>query len=429
MLPDIRQSDHLYPVPKYDLKHEDVHNFSHELEGFHSFFSDCFQRSESRGHFFRYMAGQFSELERKSIEPIAFAVEGGKVRAMQRFISDAPWDDDEIIFKYRSLVNEDLGSPDGAIIFDESGFLKKGADSIGVARQYCGTIGKVDNCQVGVFAAYTSPYGYALIDKRIYIPEKWFTDEYSDRRQKCKLPEDAIFKTKPQLAAEMLCEISRKEQLPFQYILADSVYGTSPEFIEAAESLTGVTYMVQVPKDNLCWMKQPMTIKKYYNYKGKQRTKKVLSGDAKEPISFETIAKNMHDFFWYRRKVSEGTKGPIEYEFTKRRVVLSHDGLPSKTVWLLVRRTIGEEPTYSFYISNALTSTRLEKFVWLSGLRWSIEQCFEETKSELGMDQYEVRKYPGWNHHILTCMLAHFFLWHLKIKLGKKSTCAYSLSA
>lgn len=429
MLPDIRQTDYLYPVPKYDLKPDDIESFSHELEGFHSFFSDCFQRSESRGHFFRYMAGQFSELERKSIEPIAFAVEGGKVRAMQRFVSDAPWDDDRIMNKYRSLVSEDLGTPDGAIIFDESGFVKKGADSIGVARQYCGTVGKVDNCQVGVFAAYTSAYGYALIDKRLYIPEKWFSDEYSERRQKCKLPEDVQFKTKPQLAAEMLLEISSQKQLPFRYLLADSVYATSPDFIEAAESLTGVTYMVQVPKDVLCWVKRPMTIKKYYNYKGKQRSRKVLSSDAKEPVSVENIAKNMHDFFWYRRRVSEGTKGPIEYEFTRRRVVLSHEGLPAKTVWLLIRRTIEEEPTYSFYISNAPVSTRLGVLVWLSGLRWSIEQCFEETKSELGMDQYEVRKFPGWNHHILTCMLAHFFLWHLKIKLGKKSTCAYALSA
>jgi SRSO17 transposase len=139
-----------------------------------------------------------------------------------------------------------------------------------------------------------------------------------------------------------------------------------------------------------------------------------------------SLAQGIHNFFWYRRKVSEGTKGPIEYEFTKRRVVLAHNGLPQKEVWLLVRRTLDENPTYDFFISNLPLSTRLKTFVWLSGLRWSIEQCFEETKSELGMDQYEVRKFPGWHHHVLTCMLAHFFLWHLKIKLGKKSTSYYT---
>ena len=106
---------------------------------------------------------------------------------------------------------------------------------------------------------------------------------------------------------------------------------------------------------------------------------------------------------------------------SKRRVTLSRNGLPHKTVWLIIKRTIGGNPTYSYYMSNAPVSTRLKTFVWLSGIRWAIEQCFEETKSELGMDQYEVRKYAGWNHHILTCMLAHFFLWHLKIRLGKKA--------
>nr|WP_320011324.1 IS701 family transposase [uncultured Desulfobulbus sp.] len=429
MLPDIRQNDYLYAIPKFELDRSDVTGLLTELKGFHEHFSDCFLRSELRDNFFRYMAGQFSQLERKSIELIAFAVEGGKVRAMQRFISDARWDDERILDKYRSLINEDMGHPDGAIVFDESGFVKKGNDSIGVARQYCGTIGKVDNCQVGVFAAYTSPYGYALVDKRLYIPEHWFADEHSLKRKKCDLPDEITFKTKPQLAVEMLGEITSNQQLPFRYILADSVYATNPEFIEAAEAITGVTYLGQAPENTLCWPKKPSVIKKEYKYKGKHQSKKVLVDSTKEPISFKTLACSINDYFWYRRKVSEGTKGPIEYEFTKRRIVLARQGLPVKTIWLLVRRTLEKDPQYSYFISNAPVSTKLEKFVWLSGLRWSIEQCFEETKTELGMDQYEVRKFPGWHHHILTCMLAHYFLWHLKIRLGKKSSSYYAIAA
>jgi SRSO17 transposase len=154
MLPATRCDEHLYPVPKFDLGIDDVEYFTNELKGFHEQFYDCFQRSESREHFLKYMAGQFSPLERKSIEPIALAVKDGNVRAMQRFVSDAPWDDEKILSKYRNLVNEDLGSPDAALIFDETSFVKKGHESIGVAKQYCGTIGKVDNCQVAVFAAY-----------------------------------------------------------------------------------------------------------------------------------------------------------------------------------------------------------------------------------------------------------------------------------
>ena len=429
MLPLIRCDEHLYSVPKFDLGKGDVKNFMNELIGFHEQFADCFQRSESRDHFFNYMAGQFSPLERKSIEPIALAVKDGNVRAMQRFVSDAPWDDDKMIVKYRSLVNEDLGSPNGALIFDESGFVKKGQDSIGVARQYCGTIGKVDNCQVGVFAAYVSEHGYSLTDKRLFIPKKWFTDDYLQRRTKCKLPASTVFRTKPQLAVEMLNAAVEENVLPFKYVLADSLYGISPEFIETVEALPGKTYFVSVPEDTLCWLKQPVTMTKQYFWGGKTRTKTVLIDPDSKPISINELGRNINDYFWYRRKVSEGAKGPIVYEYTRRRVILSAAGLPQKTVWLLIRRTLDNDPKYSYFISNASSSTRLKTLVWLSGLRWAIEQCFEETKTELGMDHYEVRKFTGWHHHILTCMLAHFFLWHLKIRLGKKSTLYYAITA
>jgi len=429
MLPVIRCNDYTYPVPKFDLGKSDIKDFMNELKGFHAQFADCFQRSESRDHFFNYMVGQFSDIERKSIEPIALAIKDGNVRALQRFVSDAPWNDDKIIAKYRSCVNDDLGSPDGALIFDESSFVKKGQDSIGVARQYCGTIGKVDNCQVGVFAGYVSEHGYSLVDKRLFIPEKWFTDDYRVRREKCNLPKNTVFKTKPELAVEMLRAISSEKRLPFKYVLADSIYGISPEFIEAVEALPDTTYFVSVPKSTACWLKRPMTITKHYRWGGKTRTKTVVADTKSEPIAVGELAKNINDYFWYRRQVSEGTKGPIVYEYTRRRVILSAAGLPQKTVWLLIRRTIGEEPKYSFFISNAATSTRLKTLIWLSGLRWAIEQCFEETKTELGMDHYEVRKFTGWHHHILTCMLAHFFLWHLKIRMGEKNTIYYAVAA
>jgi len=429
MLPMSRKDEHLYPVPKFDLVKGDVKDFKNELIGFHEQFSDCFHRSESREHFFNYMAGQFSELERKSIEPIALALKDGNVRALQRFVSIAQWDDEKIISKYRSLVNEDIGTPDGALIFDESGFIKKGLDSVGVARQYCGTAGKVDNCQVGVFAAYVSEHGYTLVDKNLFIPEKWFSEEYSDRRKKCDMPENSVFQTKPQLAAEMLLNIHSENILPFKYVLGDSIYGVSPEFIGAAESLSGITYFVSVPKSTSCWLKRPMTINKRYKWGGKMRTKTVLADTNSKPVSVGELAKNINDYFWYRRQVSEGAKGPIVYEFTRRRVILSAEGVPKKTVWLLIRRSIGDDPQYSYFISNAPRSTRLKTLVWLSGLRWAIEQCFEEAKTELGMDHYEVRKFMGWHHHILTCILAHFFLWHLKIRLGKKSTIYYVTAA
>jgi SRSO17 transposase len=198
MLPACRTEGDVFAIPQFALDPSDVQGFRDELHGLQTAFRDCFARSEPRDHFFHYMVGQFSELDRKSIEPLALQVEGGNVRAMQRCISDAVWDDAQMLLTYHRLVNDEMGAPEGVVIVDESGFPKRGHDSVGVARQSCGALGKVANCQVGVFAAYASPYGYALVDKRLFMPEPWFTDAYVRRRRKCQVPDDCGLQTKPQ---------------------------------------------------------------------------------------------------------------------------------------------------------------------------------------------------------------------------------------
>ena len=238
--------------------------------------------------------------------------------------------------KYRSMVNDDMGDPDGVLMFDESGFVKKRKESAGVLRQYCGSVGKVEHYQVGVFAAYASARGYAFLDKCLFVPEEWCSEEYKERREKCDFPEDFTFKTKPQMASEMLTEIHRQEIMPYKYIVADSIYGHSHDFIEAAEKLAGKIYFVSIASDTQCWLKVPVTMIKEYKYKGEMHTKSVLEDTAKKPISAQEIAANRNDYFWYRRKVSEGTKGPIEYEFCKRRVTLAKNGLSWKTAWLVI---------------------------------------------------------------------------------------------
>ena len=408
---------------------QDVTVLTSQLREFLTEFEECFSRSEPRENLHRYLVGQFSQIERKSIEPIALRVEGGEVRSMQRFISDVVWDEPALIRKHHTLVRDDMGDPSGVLIFDESGFVKKGEDSAGVARQYCGSVGKVENCQVGVFAAYASPQGYALLDAELFVPEAWFDDGHKDKRKKCRFPQGLAFKSKPQLAVEMLERIEKSDGLSFKYVVADSIYGVNPDFIGAIEQRIGLTYFVSVPSDTLCWLQAPSVREKSYKHKGKAKTKKYVPPDEKEPVKVSRFAKGLHDVFWYRRRVSEGAKGPIEYEFTKRRVTSCRGGLPGKTVWLVIRRTVGDARFYSFFISNAPTGTRLKTFVWLSGIRWAIEQCFEETKTELGMNHYEVRKYPGWRHHMLSCILAHFFLWHIRIRLGEKSALAYHIAA
>jgi len=429
MLPACRTDGDIYRIPKFMIETRDVKDFMHELKGFHEEFRDCFSRSEPLDNFFRYMVGQFCELERKSIEPIALNVEGGKVRAMQYFISNTVWDEKKMLHIYRTMVNDDMGDQNGVLIFDESGFEKKGHDSVGVTRQYLSGLDKTANGQIGVFAAYASPHGYALIDKHLYMPKEWFSAEYEEKRKKCKVPKNVAFRTKAQLAVDMFQDIYEEKTIPFKYVVADKVYGQSPEFMEKIESHPELTYFLSIDCDTLIWLERPITKTKEYKYRGEIRTKYIVEKTTKKPISVKEFAENLNDFFWYKRTVSEGTKGPIEYEFTKRRVVIAKNKSPSKTVWLIIKRTLDDKPVYKYYISNALMSTRLKTFVWLSGLRWPIEQCFEETKTDLGMDQYEVRIYQGWNHHMLITMLAHFFLWHQKIKLEKKSTSYYYISA
>jgi SRSO17 transposase len=431
MLPADRTSGCLYDIPKFDIKVPDIKGFANELKGFHSQFAECFSREEPRANFYHYMSGQFSnKLERKSIEPIAISVEDGQVRSMQRFVSDVVWDEEKMLAKYRSMVNEDMGDSKGVLVFDESGFPKKGKDSAGVGRQYCGNIGKVENSQVGVFCAYSSGRGYALIGKRLFMPEAWFDDEHRKKYwRKCKIPPELSFKSKPQLAVDILREIRYENQTRFHYVVGDSVYGQSPEFVEEIEKDPSCVYFVSVSNDTKCWTELPVIVEHAYRYGGEQKTKTIVDKTEHKPISIDTIARGLNDYFWYRRTISEGTKGPIVYDFARLHIVLSKSGLPDKKVWLVIRRSIDKNPEYSYFVSNAQADTSLETFVWLSGMRWPIEQCFEESKTELGMDHYEVRKFPGWNHHMLTCMLGHFFLWHMRIRLGKKITITYSVAA
>lgn len=427
MLPERRQEEGLYSIPQLTIETGDIDGFMDELSGFHSVFRGCFLREGTHENFSRYMVGHFSTLERKSIEPIALHVEGAKVRTMQDAITEAHWDEGLMLRKYHELLREDMGEDAGILVFDETGFVKKGEESAGVAKQYCGSIGKVENCQVGVFAGYASGQGYAFLDKRLYIPEEWFDKDHEKKREKDAFPKGLGFRTKPQLAAEMFEGIAEECIVPFKYVVADSVYGESEDFLHAVESHVGVTYLVGIRYNMLCWPdKGPATEMKASRRGKESQARKVVAEDEKKPIRVDEFAHKLNDFFWYRRLISEGTKGPIEYEFTKRRVTLCKEGFPTRTVWLVIKRSI-DKKNYWYSISNAPFSTQLPTFVWLSGSRWAIEQCFEEAKDELGMDQYEMRKYPGWNRHILTVMLAHFFLWHIMIRLGKKSSAHYTL--
>jgi len=360
---------------------------------------------------------------------MALHVEGGTIRGLQRFISDVHWDEEQMRWNYHQLVANELGDPEGILMFDETGFVKKGKDSVGVARQYCGTRGKVEHCQVGVFAGYASRQGYALVDKRVFLPEGWGTDAYTARRARCNVPEELTFQSKPQLAAAMLQAMAQEGLLPCKYVVADCLYGNRPDLLDAVDACVGVTALVAVSSETRCWLQRPQTADRGYTYKGEARSKRGVVGPEHAPRTVAAVAADLPASCWYQRTVSAGTKGPLVYAFARQRVILCKEGLPERTVWLVIKRPLGADPVYSYALSNAPARTPLRTFVWLSGVRWASEQGFEEGKTELGMAHYEVRKYPGWHHHMLMTMLAHCFLWPLKRPLGAKSPGPHRVAA
>jgi SRSO17 transposase len=185
-------------MPPLDLTPRDVAELTDALQEFQGLFHDCFPRSEPRAHCFDYLVGQLSPLERKSIEPMALRIPGGSVCGLQRFLREVPWDEEQMRWTYHQLVAEEMREPDGVLLFDEMGFVKKGLDSVGVARQSCGPLGKVEHWQVGVCAGYAARKGDALVDTRLFLPEAWLTDAYAARRTKCQGPPALTWQSKPQ---------------------------------------------------------------------------------------------------------------------------------------------------------------------------------------------------------------------------------------
>jgi SRSO17 transposase len=227
----------------------------------------------------------------------------------------------------------------------------------------------------------------------------------------------------------MLRHIVHEGLLPCRDIVAACLYGHSPAFLDAVDACSGITALVASPSEPRCWLQRPRIEDKSYRYQRAARSKHGVADPDREPSMVATLAASLPASSGYRRKVSEGPKGPITYEFARQRGTLCKNGLPDRTVWLVIKRTLGAEPSYADAISNAPASLPLSPWVWLSGRRWAVEQCFEEGKTERGMDHYEIRKYAGWHHHMLTTILAHFFLWHLKRCLGKTSPRADGVAA
>lgn len=405
-------------APPLELSPAEIAELAEELADYHVEFAELYYRKEQAHWAEKYLQGLMLPIERKSIQPMAMSLEDGNIQAMQQFIGQGLWQDDKLLVKHRQLVNETLGEADGVYIVDESAFPKKGSHSVGVARQWCGALGKVANCQVGVFTAYASRKGYTLVDRRLFLPEKWFDKDHAERWQKCGIPEETTFQTKPELALGALQTIMAEGNLPGRWVTADEFFGRSGPFLDGVAALD-LWYLAEVPLNTRVWQTRPRTEVPSWSGRGKPRSRERLAADEPPAQQVDALAAEIPADQWQAYAIKEGSQGPMVAQFACRRVVAVRDGLPGPEVWLVLRRSLGPEPELKAYLSNAPVATPITEFVRVVGMRWPIETAIEECKGGLGMDHYEVRTWLGWHHHITLCLLAHHFLVHTQHRLKK----------
>ncbi len=407
-------------APEVSLVPDDVAELVAELEAYHAVFSPLFQRREQREWALKYLQGQLLDIPRKTIAEMAWAVEGGSVQNMQQFISDAGWQWQPILEKHQEEVAKTLGHPSAALILDSTQFPKKGSTSVGVARQYCGALGKVANCQSAVVAAYASPKGCTLVDFRLYLPEAWFSRDPANQRrwQKGRIPPQTPFRTHPELAWEIVAGLLARASLPFGWVLMDEGFGRDTALLDRLAE-AGLCYLAEVPHSTEVWTRRPATYVPPAKPTGRPPHRERLRPNSLRPLRVGELADTLTPRQWARHGIKEGAHGPLVADFAALRVWLVRGGLPASRAWVIFRRKPDDPHELKVYLSNAPAHTPLEVFAHYSGMRWPIETVIQEAKSELGMDHYAVRGWPGWHRHMTMCLLAHHFLVRARNRLKK----------
>jgi SRSO17 transposase len=403
------------PPPTCNLVPRDVEQFVDALAAYHAHFAPAFHRPEQVAWAGVYLNGLLGPEPRKTTERMALK-QGVNVRDLQHFIGQSTWATEPVIDRHQQLVAASLTHPDGVLLVDESGVLKQGSGSVGVAPQYCGAVGKVANCQVGVYLGYSSPRGYTLIDGRLYLPESWLAAEQAGARVRCSVPDDLAFQTKPELALWLVQQTVERGQLPFQWLAADALYGDTPAFLDGVAEL-GKWYFVEVACSTQVWWRHPEVAIPQWSGRGRRPTKVRLRYPYQHPRRVDAIVRRIPRRCWQRSLIKEGSKGPLICEFAFVRVSVVRDGLPGATVWLVIRRNLDAAHEVKFYLSNAPATCARQTLARMSSARWPIELCFAESKDEVGLDHYETRSWLGWHHHMTLVMLADHFLVGLRVQL------------
>jgi SRSO17 transposase len=362
-------------------------------------FAPAFERIEQVKHSQAYVHGLLSDVTRKNVEQMALGM-GGKVRSLQYFIGQSPWTAEPVTTVHQGLIGETLGEADGIALIDESSTVKQGVDSVGVARQYCGSVGKIANGQVGVYLGYASRKGYSLVEGQLFMPAEWFDETHTERWQACGIPEDLTFKTKPEIGLELLQKAQKRGNLAFSWVAADELYGDAPAFRDGVDAL-GKWYFTEVKSTTPIWRTRPKVHIPKWKGHGRHPTRLRLRNPNQYPTLVKELTRKIPKRDWVLAVIKEGSKGPIACEFAFLRVIESRANLPAAELWLIIRRNLDDPSIVKYYFSNAPIDTPLNEFVRLSGMRWPIETLFEEAKGEVGLDHYEMRSWLGWHHHML----------------------------
>jgi len=402
------------PAPECNLTEKDIEQFLEELRNYVELFEPTFQRAEQMAWSKAYLQGLLGDAMRKNVERMALEL-GENVRSMQHFIGQSPWKTEPMTVIHQGLVAETLGEADGVALIDESGVVKQGDDSIGVAAQYCGSVGKVANSQVGVYLGYASRKGYSLIEGQLFMPEAWLADEQAEKRAACDAPEELRPQTKPEIGLDLLRRAIQRGSLPFKWVAADALYGDSPAFRDGVAELNQC-YFTEIKCTTLIWRCRPEVHVPEWKGRGRRPTRLRLRNPADHPVSVSDLIALIPKAGWSTATIKEGSKGPIICDFAFLRIIESRTNLPGPEVWLIIRRNLDDPSEIKFYFSNAPANTPFLEFVRISGMRWSIETIFEEAKGEVGFDHYEMRSWLGWHHHMLLVALAHHFLVRLRVR-------------
>ena len=361
----------------------EVVRWAEGIERVHECIAGRFRRPEPRRRSLAYLKGLLSPVERKNGWQLAEQAGDATPYGVQHLLSTYIWDADLVRDDLRDYVVEHLAAADGVLVVDETGFLKKGTKSVGVQRQYSGTAGRIENCQIGVFLTYATRDGRVLLDRELYLPQVWAED--GERRGEAGVPEGVAFRTKPQLARGMV-ERAVEGGVPFGWVAGDTVYGSDRKLRRWLEQRE-IPHVLAIKSNEKLW---------------------AWTEEGPRQVRADRLASQVDESGWVRLSAGNGAKGPRVYDWTWVEIRPLRE--PGKGYWLLVRRSIAQPEELAWYVCFGPAETSLAELVRVAGIRWTIEECFEEAKGQVGLDQYEVRKWEGWYRHITLAMLAHAYL-------------------